>query len=154
MRISLCRARCRAILVCSSALLPFSYLLVRAADEASAPVATLKGHTETVYAIAFTPDSRQVVTGSFDKTVRLWDAATGKELKVLEGPAGHQNLVLSVALSADGKSIASGSQDNTAKIWEVPAGGAVRTFSQADGVTGLALSPDGKTLAGAGKDGA
>src|SRR5438067_6825826 len=102
-------------LVFSFSLCPFSFFLVHAGD-AAAPVATLKGHTETVYGIAFTPDGRQVVTGSFDKTVRIWDAATGKEIKVLDGPAGHQNLVLSVAVSPDGKAIASGGQDNTAKV--------------------------------------
>ena len=76
-----------------------------AADEPAVPAgvaAVLKGHTEPVYAIAFTPDGKYVVTGSFDKTLKLWEAATGKEIKTFDGPAGHQNLVLSVASSPDG----------------------------------------------------
>src|SRR5438552_2302972 len=84
--------------------------------------ATLKGHSEIVYAIAFSPDGKQVATGSFDKTVRLWEAATGKEIKSFGGPTGHQNLVLSVAFSTDGKMLASGSQDNTARVWQMSAG--------------------------------
>src|SRR5262249_13634934 len=84
-------------------------------------VAMLKGHGETVYAIAFSPDGKFVVTGSFDKTVRLWDAATGKEIKTYGGATGsHNNLVLAVAFSANGQMVASGGSDNTAKIWDVP----------------------------------
>ena len=72
-----------------------------AADEPAAVpagVTTLKGHTEAVYAVAFSPDGGYVATGSFDKTLKLWDAATGKEVKTLGGPAGHQNLVLTAEL--------------------------------------------------------
>lgn len=126
---------------------------INAADAPNNIAATLKGHTEAVYAISFSPDGKQVATGSFDKTVRLWDAASGKEVKIFGGPTGHQNLVLSVAFSPDGKALASGSQDNTAKVWELAAGGPQQTFAHAEAVNGLALSPDGKLVAGAGKDG-
>src|ERR1700736_1239626 len=74
--------------------------------------ATLKGHTESVYSTAFTPDGKYVVTGSFDKTIKVWDAATGKEFKTFAGPNGHTALVLSVAVSPDGTLVASGSTDN------------------------------------------
>src|SRR5688500_18557151 len=77
--------------------------------------ATLGGHTEMVYAVAYSPDGKYVVTASFDKTLKLWDAATGKEMKTFSGQAGHQNLVLCAAFSPDGQTIASGSSDNTAK---------------------------------------
>src|SRR5262245_31126417 len=69
----------------------------------------LKGHSEAVYAVAYTPDGRYVVTASFDKTLKVWDAATAKEVKTFAGPQGHQNLVLSVAISSDGQLVASGS---------------------------------------------
>src|SRR5436853_6539433 len=95
-----------------------------AADEPATPpgvVATLKGHTEIVYAVAFSPDGKYVVTGSFDKTLKLWETATGKEIKTFGGATGHQNLVLSVAWSPNGRILASGSSDNTAKLWATPA---------------------------------
>src|SRR5438034_504157 len=127
-----------------------------AADEPAVPAgvaAVLKGHTEPVYAIAFTPDGKYVVTGSFDKTLKLWETATGKEVKTFGGQAGHQNLVLSLAISPDGQSLASGSSDNTAKVWDIPSSSPLRNFVNTDAVNGVALSPDGTKLAAAGKDG-
>src|SRR5438046_2240027 len=101
--------RCLLMLVWGSLVLGYC----PAADAPANIAATLKGHTEAVYAVAFSPDGKQLATGSFDKTVRLWDTASGKEVKTFGGAAGHQNLVLSVAFSPDGKTLASGSQDNT-----------------------------------------
>src|SRR5262249_40603825 len=110
----------------------------------------LKGHAETVYAILYTPDGKQVITASFDKTLKLWDAATGKELKTFAGPQGHQNLVLCVALSPDGQTIASGGSDNQVKTWDFPGSKPFRDFAHADAVNAVALSPDGTKLASAG----
>ncbi|HXG12116.1 MAG TPA: PQQ-binding-like beta-propeller repeat protein [Gemmataceae bacterium] len=126
-----------------------------AADAPALPglVAVLRGHTEPIYGIAFTPDGKHVITGSFDRTLRLWETATGKEVKTFAGPAGHQNQVLCLALSPDGTNLASGSSDNTAKLWDIPSTTALRRFVHADAVTAIALSPDGTRLAGAGKDG-
>src|SRR6266478_3801137 len=80
-------------------------------------VGTLDGHTDPVYAIAWSPDGKTLATAGFDNTVRLWDAATRKEIKKYEG---HSKLVLAVAVAPDSKHILSGSQDNTAKIWDYP----------------------------------
>src|SRR5438132_8547829 len=116
-------------------------------------VATLEGHTEIVSAVAFSPDGKHVVTGSFDKTLRVWETRTGKEIKMFGGASGHQDLVLSVAFSRDGRFLASGSSDKTAKLWDMPLSGPLREFTQADAVTAFAVSPDGAKLAGAGKTG-
>src|SRR5205823_14007432 len=87
---------------------------------ATETIATFKGHTELVYAVAFSPDGKYLATGSFDNTIKLWEAATGKELKTFGGPQGHQKMVLSVAFSNDGTMIASGGADNALKVWDVP----------------------------------
>src|SRR4051794_28679734 len=71
-------------------------------------VATLKGHKEAVRALAYSPDGKTLVSGSFDGTLKLWDVATRTERLTLNG---HKADVLCVAYAPDGKIIASGSQD-------------------------------------------
>ena len=69
--------------------------------------------------MAFSPDGKRIVSGSWDKTVKVWDAARGQEILTLKG---HTDLVTSVAFSPDGKRIASGSEDKTVKVWDASAG--------------------------------
>lgn len=64
---------------------------------------TLEGHTSAVRSVAFSPDSMQIVSGSYDGTVWRWDAATGQQL--LPALEGHTDGVHSVAFSTDGKQI-------------------------------------------------
>jgi WD40 repeat protein/serine/threonine protein kinase len=74
----------------------------------------LQGHQAPVRAIDFSPDGTRLVTGSFDGTARVWDAATGTELAVLE--AG--TVLLTVAFSPDGRSIVTGGEDGTPTVWD------------------------------------
>ena len=70
--------------------------------------------------MAFSPDGKRIVSGSFDDTLRLWEADSGKPIG--EPLKGHTNSVLSVAFSPDGKRIVSGSYDNTLRLWEADSG--------------------------------
>ncbi len=67
---------------------------------------TLKGHTDVVTSVAFSPDGKRIVSGSWDQTVKVWDAASGQETLTLKG---HTSCGYSVAFSPDGKRIVSGS---------------------------------------------
>jgi WD40 repeat protein len=116
-------------------------------------VKTFKGHTEAIYSVAFSPDGKLAATGSFDKSIKLFDVTTGNEVRTYGGATGHQNLVLSVAFSKDGFSLASGGSDNFARIWDVPASVPVKDFVHAEGVTSLSLPTDGKMVAGGSRDG-
>ena len=79
-------------------------------------MATLAGHTGSVWAVAFSPDSTRVLTSSNEGTARLWDVATGKTVATL---AGHTDRVTAVAFSPDGTRVLTGSDDNTARLWRV-----------------------------------
>jgi WD40 repeat protein len=69
-----------------------------------------------VESVAFSPDGRLLASGSWDNTIKLWDVATGREVRTL---TGHTDTVNSVAFSPDGRLLASGSYDNTIKLWDI-----------------------------------
>jgi WD40 repeat protein/endonuclease YncB( thermonuclease family) len=112
--------------------------------------ACLRGHTNAVQALAITPDGKTLVSGSKDRTLKLWDLTTGKEWATLQG---HRGFVESVAISADGKTLASGGHDTQIKLWHLAAGRELLPLEgQPSRIGALAFSPDGKLLASGGYD--
>jgi len=108
------------------------------------------GHADRVSTVAFSPDGRMLASGSDDNTIKLWDVATGQELRTL---TGHARQVSSVAFSSDGRTLASGSADKTIKLWDAATGQELRTLAgHADEVDSVAFSPDGRTLASGSAD--
>lgn len=111
---------------------------------------SLSGHSETVWAVAVIPNRRGFVSGSFDKTLRLW-SPEGELQRVF---SGHTDAVRAVAVSTDGQTIVSGSSDKTIKIWDTQTGNLLRTLAGHNGpVWSVAMSPDGQTLASGSYDG-
>lgn len=118
------------------------------------PKGVLSGHTNEVYALAFSPDGTLLASGSQDGTVRLWDVATSKQRVILRMSAQekrHAYTIYGLALSPDGKTIVSGGNEAVIRIWEV-ATGKEQLQIKGDQFEGraIAIAPDGKTLVSAG----
>lgn len=104
-------------------------------------VASMKGHTEPVRTVAFSPDGSRIASGSTDKTIRIWDIQTGKQMQRLDG---HKHSVRSVAFSSDGPWIVSGSDDKTIRVWGSVNGKLIGLplIGHAGYVTGVSFSHD------------
>lgn len=130
---------------------------------------TIAAHSHIVSAVAFspvfpttvdrpipeksssqTPSPEILVSGSRDRTIKIWHLETGKLIHTLKG---HTGAVFSVAVSGDGQTIASGSEDKTVKIWHLETGELLGTFTgHTEAVNAVIFTPDGATLASASLD--
>jgi len=100
--------------------------------------------------VAVSPDGRTIVSGSDDRTVKVWEAESGRLLRSLEG---HKLSVNAVAVSPDGRTIVSGSDDRTIRAWDLASGESRMLFWNDAAIFSLALSGDGQLLACGDKSG-
>jgi WD40 repeat protein len=104
----------------------------------------LGGHDSYVRSAAFSPDGSRIVTASSDKTARIWDAASAKEIAVLRG---HTESVDAATFSPDGKRIVTASIDKTARIWDASTGEEVAVLrGHTESVNAATFSPDGARI--------
>ncbi len=126
---------------------------------------TLHGHCDRVWSVGFVPDTvlqslglepsaaetqQIIVSGSADRTIKLWDWRRGNCLKTLQG---HKSWVWSVVCSPCGRYLASSSYDRTIKLWDLATGDCLDSWKAQRSDVALVLSPDGEVLASAGFDG-
>jgi WD40 repeat protein len=109
-------------------------------------VASLEGHSRTIYGVAFSPDGKWLASGDSERKVKLWDVDRAMDVATMEGPSES---VLAVAFSSDSKTLASAGR-NEVKVWQVPSGKKVASFRwtiSADWGYGIAFTHDLKRLA-------
>lgn len=113
-------------------------------------VRVLVGHKDSILSVAVSADGAIAISGSDDKTLRVWDTKKGKCLCVLKG---HTESVLSVALDQTGRIAVSGSNDTTLRVWDAKTGKCLRVFEgHIEGVSAVVLTADGQMAISGSKD--
>lgn len=118
---------------------------------AAVDVGAQLGHTSEVISVAFSRDGEKVVSCSKDMTLKLWDVATGREIRTLRGLT---NAAYSVAFSPNGKMVVSGNRDGLVQLWDVVTGREMLSLKgHTKDVLSVAFSQDDKTIVSGGRDG-
>eukprot|EP00906_Rhabdomonas_costata_P038761 RCo054841 len=111
----------------------------------------LRGHTGWVFSVSISPDGNLLASGSWDKTIKLWNLESGKLERTL---TGHTGWVRAVAISPNGSRLVSGSDDGTVKVWNLLTGKVVRTLTgHKSDVRAVVISPDANRLVSGSADG-
>jgi WD40 repeat protein len=122
--------------------------LFRAAD--GALLADLIRTDDSVFAVAFSPDGTRVASGGADRSIRVFDVASGKEQLFIED---HADWVLDIAWTPDGAKLASASRDKTSKVFDATTGESLVTFNgHGEPLIGVTISPDGTQAITGGRD--
>ncbi len=142
-----------ALFILLFGVLIFSRLSAQPLEGIEGIVTSLKGHQEPVYAVAFAPGGKYLVTGSGDATAKVWDWATGNVLKTFAGKNGHKGLILTAAVAPKSNHFATGGADNLAMIWDFPSPDPLRNIAVPSEATTVAVTPDGGRVVVGSKDG-
>jgi WD40 repeat protein len=111
---------------------------------------SLRGHADTVWAVAISPDGSRIASGGQDSIVKVWDSRSGRARLTL---AGHTRQVSCVAFSPDSSRIVSGSVDRSLKVWDASSGRLLRTLQgHAKPVNSVAISADGRRIVSGSSD--
>ncbi len=114
------------------------------------PIRDLLETTDSVFAVAFSPDNKLLAAAGADRAIRIWEVESGKEVALIED---HADWIFDLAFSPDGKRLASASRDKTSKVFDVVKKESLVTFpGHADTVYTVGFSPDGKFIASGGGD--
>jgi WD40 repeat protein len=111
---------------------------VRAPIAAPALLLSIPAHTGPVRGLAFSPDGTRLATAGGDRTARVWEAATGRELVALHG---HRDIIWRIAFSPDGTRLATASQDYMLKVWDAADGRELLSLLNRPGLNGVAFAP-------------
>ncbi|MBL7187157.1 MAG: protein kinase [Phycisphaerae bacterium] len=118
---------------------------VKVLDTATGSVVMTLQHNDLVYTVAYSPDGKRIASAGVERTIKIWDVASGDEVMTLRG---HENWIWWIAFSPDGRRIVSSSNDKTIKVWDANNGTEMMTLrGHHELVWSVVFSPDGKRIA-------